>query len=49
LIVADGHADCRAFSSDVPFTLNGMLDGLRITVGTDAEIDRLSEVLKTLI
>ena len=34
---------------DVPFASNNLLDGLRITVGTDAEIDRLLEVLKTLI
>ena len=34
---------------DVPFAPNNLLDGLRITVGTDAEIDRLLEVLKTLI
>ena len=34
---------------DVPFAPNNLLDGLRITVGTDAEIDRLLEVLKTLV
>ncbi len=34
---------------DVPFAPNGLLDGLRITVGTDAEIDRMLEVLKTLV
>ena len=27
----------------------GLPDGLRITVGTDAEIDRLLEALRTLI
>ncbi|MBM3969062.1 MAG: histidinol-phosphate transaminase [Planctomycetes bacterium] len=34
---------------DVPFAPNGLLDGLRITVGTDAEIDRFLEVLKALV
>lgn len=34
---------------DLPFAPNNLLDGLRITVGTDTEIDRLLEVLKTLI
>ena len=34
---------------DVPFAPNDLLDGLRITVGTDPEIDRLLEVLKTLV
>ena len=34
---------------EVPFAPNNLLDGLRITVGTDTEIDRLLEVLKTLI
>lgn len=32
---------------EVPFAPNKLLDGLRITVGTDSEIDRLLEVLKT--
>ena len=34
---------------DVAYAPNQLLDGLRITVGTDAEIDRLFEVLKTLV
>lgn len=34
---------------DVAFASNGLLDGLRITVGTDAEIDRLLDVFKTLV
>ncbi len=35
--------------ADVPFAPNGLLDGLRITVGTDEEIDRLLEMLAHLL
>lgn len=33
---------------DGPFATNSLLDGLRITVGTDVEIDRLLDALRTL-
>ncbi len=34
---------------DVPYAPSNLLDGLRITVGTDTEIDRLFEVLNRLV
>ncbi len=34
---------------DAPFAPSNLLDGLRITVGTDPEIDRLLEVLATTV
>lgn len=34
--------------SDVPFAPNGVLDGLRITVGTDEEVDRLLQTLRSI-